>query len=306
MNDTDKPNNGFDKNGDSENPEEITMHSAHGMTGPDVPAVGNTEPMQNLIEPIRDSSTEPPGTGEQVQDQVQHEPDPDQPMLGKSQPLPNPEEPPGYPWQIPEDVNPLTDTKPIQVPASPLEDQPTVNAGPAAIGEVAVAINLDDRMAPPPGLTDELPRKVDEVDLAATRVTPSAVHVTRKDPASGGSFQPSRMAGTPSNGNPVTNVTPGGKAARNTGKASTTDARGGKKPPANGSVNPRYDFGGCFVKVVVLLLFLAVLGVVIAGVFLVFQYFTIASTLPSVDDIQGHASQFETTRFYDRNGEMIY
>ena len=184
MNDTDKPNNGFDKNGDSENPEEITIDSAQGMTGPDVPAVGNTEPMQNMIEPKRDSSTEPPGAGEQVQDQVQSEPDPDQPILGKSQPLPNPEEPPGYPWQIPEDVNPLTDTKPIQVPASPLEDQPTVNAGPAAIGEVAVAINLDDRMAPPPGLTDELPRKVDEVDLAATRVTPSAVHVTRKDPAS--------------------------------------------------------------------------------------------------------------------------
>ena len=307
MTDTDKPNNGYVTDGDSENPEEIMNNSTQELAGSDEPAVGNTEPLQNLIEPIKGNSIEQPGAEEPIQDQVQSIPDPDRPMLGKSQPLPNPEEPPGYLWQFPEDGSPLTDTKPIQVPSSPLEDQPTVNAAPATNGEVAVEINLDEKMAPPPGLADELPRKVDEVDLAATRVTPSALHVRRMEPAPGESRQPSRMKVTPSNGNSASSVTPGGKAARKgTGKATTTNARGSKKPPANGSVKPRYDFGGCFVKVIVLLLFLAVLGAVIAGVFLVFQYFSIAATLPSVDDIQGHASQFETTRFYDRNGEMIY
>ena len=45
---------------------------------------------------------------------------------------------------------------------------------------------------------------------------------------------------------------------------------------------------------------------VLAGIVLVIQYFTIASTLPSVADLQNKASQFETTRFYDSNGQVIY
>ncbi len=40
--------------------------------------------------------------------------------------------------------------------------------------------------------------------------------------------------------------------------------------------------------------------------FLIFQYFRIASDLPSVDDLRQYASQFETTRIYDRNGNLIY
>lgn len=40
--------------------------------------------------------------------------------------------------------------------------------------------------------------------------------------------------------------------------------------------------------------------------FLIFQYFRIASDLPSVDDLRQYASQFETTWIYDRNGNLIY
>lgn len=40
--------------------------------------------------------------------------------------------------------------------------------------------------------------------------------------------------------------------------------------------------------------------------FLAYQYYTIASNLPSVDDLRQRASQFETTRLYDRNGNLIF
>ena len=39
---------------------------------------------------------------------------------------------------------------------------------------------------------------------------------------------------------------------------------------------------------------------------MIFQYFTIAAGLPSVDDLAQYASQFETTRIYDRNENLIY
>ncbi|MRR32072.1 penicillin-binding protein, partial [bacterium] len=66
------------------------------------------------------------------------------------------------------------------------------------------------------------------------------------------------------------------------------------------------NLNGCLVKGVVILLFAIVLGLVISGAFLVYQYFTIAASLPGIEDIKQKASQFETTRFYDRNGQLLY
>ncbi len=58
----------------------------------------------------------------------------------------------------------------------------------------------------------------------------------------------------------------------------------------------------------------AVIGILLTGIiftagvgsFLLFQYYSIARTLPSVDDLRQKASQFETTHIYDRNGNLIY
>jgi membrane peptidoglycan carboxypeptidase len=54
------------------------------------------------------------------------------------------------------------------------------------------------------------------------------------------------------------------------------------------------------VLVVLLLLLLA------GGIFAISQYLDIASTLPSVDELQNRASQFETTYILDRNGNILY
>jgi penicillin-binding protein 1C len=51
----------------------------------------------------------------------------------------------------------------------------------------------------------------------------------------------------------------------------------------------------------------AVLAIVIAIItYGLYQYYAVAATLPSVEDLQTHASQFETTRILDRDGNLLY
>ena len=52
-------------------------------------------------------------------------------------------------------------------------------------------------------------------------------------------------------------------------------------------------------------LLLIIIGLLTTS-FIIFQYFRIAAGLPSIDDLRQYASQFETTRIYDRNGNLIY
>lgn len=63
---------------------------------------------------------------------------------------------------------------------------------------------------------------------------------------------------------------------------------------------------GCAVRMVILGLF-ALIAILIAVLsFGVYQYYAVASTLPSVEDLQSKASQFETTRILDREGNLLY
>ena len=63
---------------------------------------------------------------------------------------------------------------------------------------------------------------------------------------------------------------------------------------------------GCFVRLIIIFLFLMVLGIIIVGSIGVYQYFNIASGLPTVDNLKERAATFETTRILDRNGNVIY
>jgi penicillin-binding protein 1C len=62
----------------------------------------------------------------------------------------------------------------------------------------------------------------------------------------------------------------------------------------------------CLIWGIVGLLLTGFIFTVGVGTFLLFQYYSIARTLPSVDDLRQRASQFETTHIYDRNGNLIY
>ncbi len=63
---------------------------------------------------------------------------------------------------------------------------------------------------------------------------------------------------------------------------------------------------GCLLRLAVLGLFALVAVVVAAVSFIIYQYYAIARTLPSVEDLQSHAAQFETTRILDRRGNVLY
>ncbi len=235
-------------------------------------------------------------------------PEEEPPVLGKSQPLPNPEAPAGYEWYQPSENEELPDTQPIPTRSIPLENLPTVNVPSKGPFNANVEVRFEDPNNPPPGSADGLPARVDEIDLEATRVTPSALRMDSKTQSPRGSG--TAAATKPSTPETVRTVrsTPQSTSAQRTGTPQPVKGNGGgKKPPRkNGKPGNRFDSRGCFVKVLVIFLFIGVILLVAGGAFLVIQYFSIASTLPSVEDIRGYASQFETTRFYDRNGEMIY
>lgn len=111
-----------------------------------------------------------------------------------------------------------------------------------------------------------LPRRVDALDIEGTHVTPAA-------------FEP-------------------------------TTSRRRAVPPRNPSLTGGIPFNfrnwGCLVRGLIVVAFVfVVIGLCLTSL-LLYEYYSIASSLPSVSDLQGHASQFETTRILDRNGDLLY
>jgi 1A family penicillin-binding protein len=115
----------------------------------------------------------------------------------------------------------------------------------------------------PPRLDENnmpLPRRVDELDLGGTQVTPAAYHTHVSKPAGGGH----------------PNTTPWRREL------------------------------GCLLRGMILIVFLLIGLAFIVGALGIYEYYKIASTLPSVDDLRNRAAQFETTRILDRNGDLLY
>jgi len=121
-----------------------------------------------------------------------------------------------------------------------------------------------------------LPRRVDQIDLDATRVTPAAYRGPGVRSAS--ALQP-RVA--PRANQPLV------------------------LPAPQESLNWQRMLG-CFLRIVIVGLFITVLLAIMGVSFLLFQYYRIAATLPPVDDLRQRAAQFETTRILDRDGNILY
>jgi len=151
---------------------------------------------------------------------------------------------------------------------------------------------------PPPFGSDpsQLPQRVEEIDPDATRVTPSAYNAARKPSSQPGSRQP---------GQPMTYpVTP--RSGVRASQSVPPQRPNGESPKAS-----KLDFGwkapvGCLLRVFIVLLFILVMVGLGVGSFMVYKYFTIAASLPSVEDLRSKAAQFETTRIVDRNGNVFY
>ncbi len=117
-----------------------------------------------------------------------------------------------------------------------------------------------------------LPRRVSEIDLSATRVS-QANHPPRPVP-------------------PIN-------------KAVTRAAARHTQPINTRRTNWRKSIG-CLLRTTIILLFIGILIVLIIGSFGIYQYFKIAATLPDISTLKARASQFETTRILDRNGNVLY
>jgi membrane peptidoglycan carboxypeptidase len=114
-----------------------------------------------------------------------------------------------------------------------------------------------------------LPRRVEEIDMAATRVNPAAI----------------------------------GHSAGTTNRRS----RPNRPRSARGALRARWrKAASCLLRALIAVAFIAVALGVILTAFGVYEYYTIAATLPSVSDLRARAEQFETTRILDRNGNTLY
>lgn len=131
-----------------------------------------------------------------------------------------------------------------------------------------------------------LPRRVDETDMDGTRVTPVAYEPTSR----------------PKNGTPVSRRIPP-QPPINPPLQISSQPQG--RPVASKS-SWRPEYGGCLVRILIIALFSIVILLLMGGTALLFSYYSIARTLPSVEDLQTRASQFETTRIMDRNGNVLY
>ncbi|HUF00142.1 MAG TPA: transglycosylase domain-containing protein [Anaerolineales bacterium] len=165
------------------------------------------------------------------------------------------------------------------VPIEPKEDEEadqtaTTKASPAHRTPPPLRIALDENNMP-------LPRRVDELDTDGTRVSPVAY-----DPPSRPRNAQSAQTRLAPSVQPPTRVPPV------SGGAIASDWRSG--------------WGGCLVRGFLVALFGMVVVLIIGGSALLFSYYSIARTLPSVEDLQNRASQFETTRILDRNGNLLY
>lgn len=86
---------------------------------------------------------------------------------------------------------------------------------------------------------------------------------------------------------------------------------GSGKPPSGGGRRPFFQRFkgsplGCLPTGLLGFVFVIIVIGILGLSFVIFQYFTIAAGLPSVDDLAQYASQFETTRIYDRDDNLIY
>ena len=160
-------------------------------------------------------------------------------------------------------------TQPVKTPPAP-RGRKTTPAAPESSAEQSTL----PPTAPPP--QNSLPTPGEAVDLDGTRATPAAFH--------------EGLGST------------GAKSNSSTGRKSYR-----KIPPTEVPSPPRkMTTGGCLLRGVLVALSLVVLAGFAVLSFLIFQYFRVSATLPSVDELRSRTSQFETTTIYDRNGGKLY
>jgi penicillin-binding protein 1C len=138
-----------------------------------------------------------------------------------------------------------------------------------------------------------LPHRVNELDVDATRVTPAAYQ-----PRSDSNVSQRRPSSQPQPGNRQPTIPPAPPPNR-------SPSRPRKTAPRRQNTDFRRQLG-CLLRLALVGLFGLAVLVLLAVSYLLFRYYSIARTLPDIGDLRQRASQFETTRILDRNGNTLY
>jgi len=286
-------------------PEESLMPSD---TQPTAENEGPNAPQQAGLEPAQGPDEAEPGSLKAGE-----------PLSTASETLASPEtEAPNAEQVVQAEAPELEDTQ----PSRPLPTVPAPQPPPGTVsGETLIGSRLPAyRFSQDSGSQTTLPRRVDEIDRDATRVTPAAYSATsqpvptpsgrtrRTAPASSVSYTgQTRRAGSvwdaEQPGQPVQRAqTPGASGVPPRG---ASRRRGQASPAGPASFDYRRGLG-CLARFLVFSLFAVVLLAVCAGSILVYMYYDIARDLPDVTTLREKTSQFETTRILDRNGNVLY
>jgi len=188
-------------------------------------------------------------------------------------------------------------------PASPPD---STAASRRSTGNTTPFLNLPNDEETPASL----PRRVDEVDLEGTRVTPAAYRQAR--PGQGGttSQRPAPGRGQTNSQRPVYRLPQDQSQPR---PSYSTAPVSNHRSLADRIKSIFFSIGsvlrgnkGCLVRGFIVSIFAVVILGLCAGSVLVYQYSVIASTLPDVGELKDNTSQFQTTRILDRNGQVLY
>jgi len=139
---------------------------------------------------------------------------------------------------------------------------------------------------------EPLPQAVEVIDPQAT-VLASTAFVASVDEGKEGT-QPV-----------VTSQTQTNKVARQAKPKPAPEVKA-KKPKTPKPPKGEKKSSGCFGRTFLIAAIAFLLLMMGVAAFAIYKYFDIAKTLPAVDELQNRASQFETTRILDRNGNILY
>lgn len=164
----------------------------------------------------------------------------------------------------------------------------------STISDTEYAQTWNTPPASPPAVGTQglpLPRRVNEIDVDATHVSPVA-------------YQPGRTDKSTTRPSSTVSPAPFKKPAVAQVIKPIPPRRAPPKRPVK-----KMDWkqgAGCVVKSMVAGLFILVVTGLCLFSFGLYQYYAIASDLPTIEDLKQRAAQFETTRILDREGNVLY
>lgn len=141
-----------------------------------------------------------------------------------------------------------------------------------------------------------LPEPVEEIDSQAT-----ALNAVAFTPVGGEVTHETQPVVVTKPRRPVSAPTkPAAKPV--SGKTQPTTVSGQAGVPPHKSKKKK----GCLSRGILITIVVLLVLLLIGAIFAITQYLDIVSTLPSVDELENRASQFETTYILDRNGNILY